>query len=341
MRLRVSSSSRRGRVSSVYSCANSQPARRGPTLRLVISAVAALALTAAGCAQSEQATPEGVDAPSTTTTPDAIATTTPDATAATVPDTTATTTSGPVTVADDRPAEFLSAYLGALDLPAVLLPNLEEVGECDLEARAEGLPVVLSRQVDAETLDASDFVVTSSSGATAAPTCARLAPADEDDELQTVLLVGELGSVEDPPARIAITGELLAVDGTDFSGLETDDIDTFEAGPEVVLAKVGPAQETCRSLGSTDEIQTTWQGGVTGPQNSEPGPDQLAGFTVIDVDGALFPILGFDDLGDDDNDVVVCIPAGLTPATLEVRAATLFDPTNKPNPETNATVTDS
>jgi hypothetical protein len=306
-----------------------------------LSGVAALALTAAGCAQSEQATPEGVDVTSTTTIPEGTATTIPDATATTIPEGTATTTSGPVIATDDRPAEFLSAYLGALDLPAVLVPNLEEVGECDLEALAEGLPVVLSRQVDAETLDASDFVVTTSSGTTAAPTCARLAPADEDDELQTVLLVGELGSNEDPSARISITGELLAVGGTDLSGLETDDIDTFEDGPELVLAKVGPAQEYCRSLGSTAEIQTTWQGGVTGPQNSEPGADQLAGFTVADVGGALFPILGFDDLGDDDNYVVVCIPAGLTPATLEVRAATLFDPTNNPNPETIAPVTES
>jgi hypothetical protein len=316
----------------VHSSSTSRPPRRSPKLRLAISAVAGLALTAAGCAQSEQASPESsVEAASTATIPDATATT--------IPEGTSTTTSGPVTAADDRPAEFLSAYLGALDLPAGLVPNLEEIAGCDLDALAEGLPVVLSRQVDAETLDASDFVVTTSSGNTAAPACARLAPADEDDELQTVLLVGEFGSVEDPPARISITGELLAVDGTDLSGLETDDIDTFEDGPEVVLAKVNPAQEHCRSLGSTDEIQTTWQGGVTGPQNSEPGADQLAGFTVADIGGALFPILGFDDLGDDDNYVVVCIPAGLTPATLEVRAATLFDPTNNPNPETTATVT--
>ncbi len=104
----------------------------------------------------------------------------------------------------------------------------------------------------------------------------------ESQPLAEELLVGELGSIEDPPARISTTGELLAVDGTDLSGLETDDIDTFEDGPEVVLAMVRPAQEYCRSLGSTAEIQTTWQGGVAGPQNSEPGADQLAGFTVAD-----------------------------------------------------------
>lgn len=321
-------------MSTAHSSRTSRPARRSPKLRLAISAAAALALTAAGCAQSDQATRESsVDVTSTTTIPDVTTTT--------IRKVTTTTIREPVIAADDQPAEFLSAYLGALDLPAGLVPNLEEVGDCDLDALAEGLPVVLSRQVDAGTLDASDFVVTTSSGNTAVPACARLAPADEDDELQTVLLVGELGSVEDRPARISIAGDLLALDGTDLSGLETEDIDTFEDGPEVVLAKIGPAQEHCRSLGSTDEIQTTWQEGVTGPRNSEPGADQLDGFTVAETGGAPFPILGFDDLGDGDNYVVVCIPAGLTPATLQVRAATLFDPTNNPNPDTTATVTDS
>ena len=252
----------------------------------------------------------------------------------------ATTIAGLAGESGEGQSSFLSAYLGAVDLPEVLTPNLEEIAGCELEALAEGLPVVVSRQVDAESLDASDFVVTTSSGRTASPTCAPLAPADDSDELQTVLLVGELGTADDRPARIAISGELRAVDGTDLSGLETDDIDTFEDGPEVVLAKIRPAQEKCSSLGSTGEIQTTWQGGVTGPRNSEVGADQLGGFTVTDAGGAQHGILGFDDLGDGDNHVVVCVPAGVAPTTLEVRAATLFDPTNNPNPTTRATVTD-
>jgi FAD/FMN-containing dehydrogenase len=250
------------------------------------------------------------------------------------------TTSGQAGEPDRGQSAFLSAYLGVVDLSEDLTPNLEEVADCELEALAEGLPVVVSRQVDAESLDASDFVVTTSSGREASPTCATLAPADDDDELQTVLLVGELGTAEDRPARITIAGELQAADGTDLRGLETDDIDTFEDGPEVVLAKIGPAQETCRSLGSTKEIQTTWQGGITGPRNSEVGAAQLEGFTVADDRGVEHGILGFDDLGDGDNYLVVCAPVDVAPATIGVRAATLFDPTNRPNPETGATVTD-
>jgi hypothetical protein len=255
-------------------------------------------------------------------------------------DASATTITGLAGEAGEGQPAFLSAYLGVVDLPEVLTPKLEEVAGCELEALAEGLPVVVSHQVDAESLDASDFVVTTSSGRRASPICAPLAPADDDDELQTVLLVGELGTAEDRPARVSIAGELLAVDGTDLRGLETDDIDTFEDGPELVLAKIRPAQEKCSSLGSTDEIQTTWQGGVTGPQNSEVGAAQLAGFTVADGGGVEHGILGFDDLGDGDNYVVVCVPVGVAPTMIGVRAATLFDPTNRPNPETGATVTD-
>ncbi len=247
-------------------------------------AAVALAFGAAGCGQGDQTSDDD--------------------------DASATTIAGLAGESGDGQSAFLSAYLGVVDLPEVLTPNLEEVAGCELEAHAEGLPVVVSRQVDAESLDASDFVVTTSSGRKASPTCAPLAPADDSDELQTVLLVGELGTADDRPARISIAGELRAVDGTDLSGLETDDIDTFEDGPEVVLAKIRPAEEKCSSLGSTDEIQTTWQGGVTGPQNSEVGADQLDGFAVVDEGGVEHGILGFDDLGDGDNYVVVCVTAG-------------------------------
>jgi hypothetical protein len=309
--------------------------RARPTSRRSISAAtaAALALGAAGCAASDQsASNDAVDVATTTTIPAGATTTSLSAT------TTTALPTAPVT--DDPPTEVLSAYLGALDLPLALLPNLEDVSGCDLEAQAEGLPVVLSRPVDGMTLDAGDFVVTTASGDTRTPTCATLAPADDDDELQTVLLVGELGSADDRPSRVSIVGELSAVDGTDLNGLDTSDVSTFEDGPEVVLAKTRPAQEHCSSLGSTDEIQTTWQGGVTGPRGSEVGADQLDGFIVTDAGGAQHQILGFDDLGDGDNYIVVCVPASVVSTTLTVRAATLFDPTNNPNPNTNATVTE-
>lgn len=234
---------------------------------------------------------------------------------------------------------FLSAYLGAVDLPAALIGPFEDISGCDQQVLDEGLPVVLSHQVDADTLDPADFVVTTAAGDTATPTCATLEPATEDGELQSVLLTGPLGTADDRPVRVSIEGRLSARDGTDLTGLETDDVDTFEDGPEIVLARLDPAGEPCASLGSTDEIQTTWQGGVTGPRNSEPGASELEGFTLVDTGGDAHALLGFDDLGDGDNYVVVCVPKGVEPATLDVRAGTLYDPTNNPNPATSVDVT--
>ena len=233
---------------------------------------------------------------------------------------------------------FLSAYLGLVDLPATGIPLLEGVSGCDQEELDEGMPVVLSHPVDADTLDPADFVVTTASGDVAKPTCATLEPATEDGELQTVLLTGPLGTADDRPVRVSIQGQLSATDGTDLTGLETDEVDAFEDGPEIVMARLDPAGQMCGSLGSTHEIQTTWQGGVTGPRNSEPGAGELEGFMLVDAGGDAHALLGFDDLGDGDNYVVVCVPSGVEPVTLDVRAETLYDPTNNPNPATSAEV---
>lgn len=246
--------------------------------------------------------------------------------------------------ADDRSdsaasdASILSAYLGVIDVPVLGVALLEGVSGCDQEPRDDGMPIVLSHQIDAATLDASDFEVTTASGDTTTPTCATLEPATDPDELQTVLLTGPLGSDDDRPTRLEIVDEVLTVDGTDLTGLEIDEISTLDDGPEIVLARLDPAGATCAELGSTHEIQTTWQGGVTGPTGSVPGDEQLAGLSITDADGGTFALLGFDDLGDGDNYVVVCVPAGVTPVGIEALPGTLFDPTNNPNPATSADV---
>jgi hypothetical protein len=233
----------------------------------------------------------------------------------------------------DSPA-ILTAYLGVLDLPAVGIGLLADVSGCEQQPLDEGMPVVLSHRVDGATLEPSDFAVTTAGGAAMTPTCATLEPATDDDELQTVLLTGPLGSTDDPPAEVAVVGELLAIDGTVLTGIATDTINTFETGPRLVLARLDPADEQCASLGSSHEIQMTWEGGVTGPRGAEPGTAELEGLTLIDVDGGSHPLLGFDDLGDGDNYLVVCAPPDVEPATIEARQDTVYDPTNNPNPAT-------
>ena len=233
----------------------------------------------------------------------------------------------------DSPA-ILTAYLGVLDTPALGAALLAGVSGCEQQPLDEGMPVVLSHRVDGATLDPSDFVVATVAGAAMTPTCATLEPATDDDELQTVLLTGPLGSSDDLPVEVAVVGELLAIDGTVLTGISTDTVNTFETGPRLVLARLDPAGALCASLGSSHEIQMTWEGGVTGPRGAEAGAAELAGLSLIDVDGGSHPVLGFDDLGDGDNYLVACIPADVEPAMIEARQDTVYDPTNNPNPST-------
>ena len=240
------------------------------------------------------------------------------------------TTEAPTT---QTPA-ILTAYLGVLDLPAMGIGLLAGVSGCEQRPLDEGMPVVVSHRVDGATLEPSDFVVTTVGGAVMTPTCATLEPATEDDELQTVLLTGPLGSRDDLPAEVAVVGELLAIDGTVLTGIATDTINTFETGPRLVLARLDPAGAQCASLGSSHEIQMTWEGGVTGPGGAEPGAAELARLSLIDIDGGSHPLLGFDDLGDGDNYLVACTRPDVEPTMIEARPDTVYDPTNNPNPET-------
>ena len=233
----------------------------------------------------------------------------------------------------DSPA-ILTAYLGVLDTPALGAALLGGVSGCEQQPLDEGMPVVLSHRVDGATLDPNDFVVTTVAGAAMTPTCATLEPATDDDELQTVLLTGPLGSSDDLPVEVAVVGELLAIDGTVLTGISTDTINTFETGPRLVLARLDPAGAQCASLGSSHEIQMTWEGGVTGPRGAEPGAVELARLSLIDIDGGSHPILGFDDLGDGDNYLVACIPPDVEPSMITAREDTVYDPTNNPNPST-------
>ena len=247
------------------------------------------------------------------------------------PSTEAATTEAPTT--QTAPA-ILTAYLGVLDAPAIGAALLGGVSGCEQQPLDEGLPVVLSHRVDGATLDSSDFVETTVGGAAMNPTCATLEPATDDDELQTVLLTGPLGSSDDLPAEVAVVDELLAIDGTVLTGIVTDTVSTFETGPRLVLARLDPAGAQCASLGSSHEVQMTWEGGVTGPRGAEPGAAELARLSLIDIDGGSHPLLGFDDLGDGDNYLVACVPPDVEPTMISALEDTVYDPTNNPNPET-------
>jgi hypothetical protein len=201
----------------------------------------------------------------------------------------------------------------------------------------DGMPLVMSVQVDASTLSPEDFVITTASGAVTAPTAVTLAPADEPDELRTILLTGPLGSHADLPVNVEIVGSALSLDGEELKGL-TSDVTTNEEGPRLVMATLEPAETNSSGASTHARIQTTWQGGVTAHSGRRIGLAELRGFRIIDRNGDAHLPVGLEDATDSDNHVVLLVPDGVIPQRVEVRAGTLYDPTNQPNPDTTVRV---
>ena len=104
----------------------------------------------------------------------------------------------------------MSAFFG-LDnaLPSLLLCN-QQGGLID------GMPVNFKFPLDASSLSETDFEVLDL-GNIHTPMCVSLAPANENGENRTVLLLGEFGTaVTNPPVEVRVVGDLFTIDT--FSG---------------------------------------------------------------------------------------------------------------------------
>ena len=102
---------------------------------------------------------------------------------------------------------LVSGFFG-LDnaLPGLLLCN-QQGGLLD------GMPVNFKFPIDVSSLSETDFEVLDSAGNIHTPDCVSLAPADEDGENRTVLLLGELGTaVTNPPVEVRVVGDLFTTD---------------------------------------------------------------------------------------------------------------------------------
>ncbi len=244
----------------------------------------------------------------------------------------------------EKPA-IESGYLGGLG--EVLPPgSLARVTGCPQANTDDGMPIDLNVKIDASSLRPEYFRVVSRSGTASTPNCATLRPADEPNELTTILLAGPfVGFVNmapnpmDLPAYVVIVGPVKDVSGKVLTGLVSPPVTIGpQSGPSLLRANVFLRPE--RPAGASPiSIQLVWAGGVTGPMNAELGANQLNAIRIIDRNGAAHAPLAFDDLGDGDNFVELYIPAGIVPERIEVRAGFFFDPMNFPNPATAVRVT--
>ena len=235
-------------------------------------------------------------------------------------------------------ASILSAYYGLDQLPfaASILCGFNVAGD-------DGMPVVFSTQLQVDSVVPESFLVIRSDGESVVPNCATLNPANEPLELRTVLLTGNFSTFGETPLRVEVTGPLLTFDGNSLFGVSTEDITPLEDGPRVVLAERF-APDTNGLAGecpddTTQVVQLTWEGGVTGPASARLGDDQRLGTWVLLEDGAkVNPIALVDD--DPDNHVLACLAEDSPAQSVEVHAGLFHDPGDVANPATQVEVTD-
>ena len=248
-------------------------------------------------------------------------------------------------------AELLSAFFG-LDNA---LPRVARL-ICRGAPGKDGMPVIFGTEIDHTTLQAGDFRVTKASGATGEMHCVTFLPATDAGELRTVLLVGEFGDAEaDPPVSVEIVGHLHSIDGAlDFRGAQIG-VTPLAPGPSLVMAEIvdpsapdlGLGQRRtdgteCPLGGIQQAVRVVWAGGVTLENGDEPGDAErdLYRVTVRAADGTEREIIpaALADLGDGDNNHLLCLDTADTPVSVSFPAGILTDPNDDLNPATSVVV---
>ena len=209
------------------------------------------------------------------------------------------------------------------------------------------MPVVLSHTVDPETLQPEDFRIVTQSGTERTPICATFRPATDAGELRTVLLIGDFGDeADDPPARVLVVDDLysdgVTGDRVNFLGTQTH-VTPLDAGPALVLAEVVP--EDVRSAcpdGVQQVVRVTWAGGVRRPDGADAGDAERALYrvTVERADGSVDEIVpaALADLGDRDNNHLLCLDTSAPAVSVSFPAGHLVDPNLDLNPDTHVAV---
>ncbi len=248
-------------------------------------------------------------------------------------------------------AEMLSAFFG-LDNALPWLSRLI----CRAAPGADGMPVIFSTEIDHATMQAGDFRVVTASGEVGEVACVTLLPATDAGELRTVLLVGEFGSAEtDPPATVEITGHLHDIGGSlDYRGAQIG-VTPLAPGPSLVMAEIADPEaqdmglglrrtdgDDCPRAGTVQAVRVVWAGGVTLANGNEPGAAEGALYqvTVRAGDGTQRTITpaALADLGDGDNNHLLCLDTADTPVAVSFPAGIFTDPNDDLNPATSVTV---
>ncbi len=216
----------------------------------------------------------------------------------------------------------------------------------------DGMPIVFSQEVDPKTLEATDFEVTTASGAVFEVEYATFRPANEAFELRTVLLIGNYGNHPDnPPVTVKIVGDLMSRSGQNYRGQSLAVIPLAE-GPVLSYAEYFTLDNDypyvkegngcdCPKEETALVVRAVWAGGVRATNGKELGQNEINSFEVTLVQGADTLVVTpyqLADLADNDNNIDLCLKQAGIPILLSVHANIAIDPNGDQNPETSIKV---
>ena len=208
----------------------------------------------------------------------------------------------------------------------------------------DGMPVNFIFPIDSSSLSETDFEIIDSLGNIYTPSCVFLAPADEDGENRTVLLLGEFGTaITNPPVEVRVVGDLFTTDTVsgesacseiiNLNGMTTKNVIPLADGPSLFFAqRIDGNLNECNS--GTQTIQVAWNGGVT-PYISGDTESDLFQYYVgySDSSGVLIPHvpISIADINDNDNFHQLCFSTSDEIVKISMMALTVEDPNHDPN----------
>ena len=208
----------------------------------------------------------------------------------------------------------------------------------------DGMPVNFKFPLEVSSLSETDFEVLDSLGNIHTPNCVSLAPANENGENRTVLLLGEFGTaVTNPPVEVRVVGDLFTTNTIsgesvcseiiNLNGITTTNIIPLADGPSLFFAqRIDGNLNECNS--GTQTIQVAWNGGVT-PYISGDAEFDLFQYYVgySENSGVLtehVPI-SIADIDDNDNFHQLCFSTSDEIVKISMMANTVEDPNHDPN----------
>lgn len=246
-----------------------------------------------------------------------------------------------------REAKMLSAFFG---LDNGLPPRSRLIWKG--APGKDGMPIVFSHEIDPQTLDASDFQVTTQKGDVFEVEHASYRPAVEAFELRTLLLIGEYGNYPDnEPLEVAIVGDLKSRDGQNLKGQKITVTPLLE-GPFISYAEYFKIDEDypyveegggcdCPISETEVVVRAVWSGGVRSKVGEEIGEAERKHFHVqLKVGQDTIEVNPFQiaDLNDNENNIDLCLKEVGVPIAVRADANIAIDPNDDLNPVTEIEV---